>query len=165
MLFLMKNILFLLIIAGQISCAQSTVNLGRFNRAGEAKVIINKQLLKVSWPSEDNEQGEIVFDLSNEKSLFKNFRSSRFSTMKEIGIDLDPVFLLTIGKRDLISQNGWNIFFDKTSKLPHTTYSVQLSKKSTSVSTSGSRTIVQIGDLKGGPFNGVIEVTLKNGSL
>lgn len=57
--------------------------------------------------------------------------------MKEIGVNPDPVFLLTVGMRDLVSQNGWNIFFDKTNKLTNKTYAVNLKKQSAIGASSG----------------------------
>ena len=159
-----KNILFILVIACNVSFAQVKVDLSLFDKKSEARVVLNKQLLNVSWPAGNDERGEIIFNLQHEKPLIQNLHVSRFGKMKEIGVNLDPVFLLTVGKRDLVSQNGWNIFFDKTNKLPHTTYAVQLAKHSVNISSAGSRTVVRIGDINAGSFTGAIEFTLYNGS-
>ncbi|MEP7143840.1 MAG: hypothetical protein ABI707_13255 [Ferruginibacter sp.] len=159
-----KNILFLLLLAGNIAGAQLNVDLSRFNNKSQVKVFIQKEILTITWPTGNKENGKIVFDLQNEKPLFRSIGLNSFGNMKEIGINLDPVFLLTIGKRDLVSQNGWNIFFDKTNKLPHNTYTADLNKQSASVSTSGSRTIIKIGSISAGSFSGVIEITLYQGS-
>ncbi|CAN5400062.1 hypothetical protein BH11BAC3_BH11BAC3_00810 [soil metagenome] len=162
----MKNniLFFILIILCSLSKAQVAVDLSGLNSKNGVKAQINKNLLTVDWPTGNNGQGKIIFDFLNERPLFKSFQLSSFGTMKEIGISLDPVFLLTIGKRDLISQNGWNIFFDKPNKLPHETYKVTLNKKSASVVTDGSRTIITIGNLNAASFSGELEVTLYNGS-
>ena len=159
-----KWVLFVILIVGNIAQAQVKVNLSLFKKGGEVKAVFKKQLLHINWPAGNNERGEIILDINNEKPLISSLLISRFGKMKEIGVNLDPVFLLTVGKRDLVSQNGWNIFFDKTNKLPHTTYKVQLNKRSVNVSSAGSRTIIQMGDVQAGTFRGVIEVTLYNGS-
>lgn len=156
--------LFIILIGTGIVNAQVKVNLSHFDAKSGVQVVASRQLLSIGWPVGNNEKGEIIFDLQNEKPLFKKIQCSSFGKMKEIGVSLDPVFLLTVGKRDLISQNGWNIFFDKTNKLPHQTYPVQLQKKSAMVYTEGSRTIIRIGDVNAGSFTGTIEVTLYNGS-
>jgi hypothetical protein len=96
--------------------------------------------------------------------LFKSLQLGKPGNMHEIGSNIDPAFLLTIGKRDLISQNGWNIFFDKTNKLPSKTYSVELKKRFAKVTGAGSRTVITVGDIQAGSFSGDIEITLYNNS-
>ena len=159
-----KNILFLLLIAGNIAGAQVNVDLSRLNKKSGVKVVIQKELVSINWPAGNTTHAKIVIDLKNEKPLFRSIQLSSLGNMKEIGANLDPAFLLTVGKRDLVSQNGWNIFFDKTNKLPHKTYTVDLKKQSASVASAGSRTIIKIGDLQAGSFTGAIEITLYNGS-
>ncbi|MEO7766208.1 MAG: hypothetical protein ABIS01_02235, partial [Ferruginibacter sp.] len=160
-----KTIFFLVLFTGFFARAQMKVNLSGMQNKGDVKASIKKNLLQVTWPAGNKGYGKIIVDLENEKPLIRSIQlSSSFGKTKEIGVSLDPVFLLTVGKRDLISQNGWNIFFDKTNKLPHQTYTVQLTKSSVDVTTAGSRTIVKIGDLTAGPFTGVVEITLYNGS-
>lgn len=159
-----KRILFIILISGNVARAQLGVDLSAFNKGSEEKVVLKKQLLQISWPAGSNEHGEMIIDLQNEKPLIRSIKLSSFGKMKEIGANLDPAFLLTVGKRDLVSQNGWNIFFDKTNKLPHKSYLVKLHTRSASVSSAGSRTTIKIGDIQAGSFTGVIEITLYRGS-
>ena len=162
---MVKNILFLaLIINGVLAKAQVQVDLSGMSSNGAQAVATKKNILNITWPTGDNEQGKIIFNLQKGKPLFSSIQLIGFGKVKEIGASLDPVFLLTVGKRDLVSQNGWNIFFDKTNKLPHTTYKVVFDKKTVSVISAGSRTIIKIGNVKAGSFAGVIEITLYNGS-
>ncbi|MEO5891877.1 MAG: hypothetical protein ABIQ31_16635 [Ferruginibacter sp.] len=159
-----KNILFFLLMTYAFAKAQVKVDLSGLHKNHETKVVVQKNLVSITWPAGNKEIGKIIIDLTNEKPLFRSIQLSSFGKLREIGVNLDPVFLLTVGKRDLVSQNGWNIFFDKTNKLPHKTYTIGLNKRTASVSNAGSRTIVTIGDMQGGSFTGGIEVILYNGS-
>ncbi|MBC7866600.1 MAG: hypothetical protein H7X88_03610 [Gloeobacteraceae cyanobacterium ES-bin-316] len=162
----MIKVIFLLVIvvAGTFARAQVQVDLSGLRGHGGVRAVAEKNLLNITWPTRNNEVGKIIFNLQNEKPLFNSIQLIGFGKVKEIGANLDPAFLLTVGKRDLVSQNGWNIFFDKTNKLPHNTYKVTLNKKLVSVASAGTRTVIKIGEVKAGGFAGVIEITLYNGS-
>lgn len=161
----MKN--YLVVISLLIACCAKTqlkVDFSSFNKNGEVKAEVQNNLLKISWPAGKREYGKLVIDLQRDRPLFKSIQLGSKDNLSEIAAELDPVFLLTIGKRDLISQNGWNIFFDKTNKLPYQSYPVTLQKRSVRVSGSGNRTAINIGDITAGSFNGALEITLYNGS-
>jgi hypothetical protein len=64
----------------------------------------------------------------------------------------------------LISQNGWNIFFDKTAYQKYTSYPVKLAKSGVKVITSGSQTEIIVSGATAGPFTGSYNITLYNGS-
>ncbi|MEO6639523.1 MAG: hypothetical protein ABIN25_14685, partial [Ginsengibacter sp.] len=107
---MIKTIYFFLLIAAASFCeAQSSVNLKAFNNKGSVKVTLHDSTCAVTWPVEKNGFGKIILDLSKDHPLFKSIQLNN----KGIATGLDPAFILTIGKRDLVSQNGWNIFFDK----------------------------------------------------
>ncbi|WP_375438264.1 hypothetical protein [uncultured Hymenobacter sp.] len=144
--------------------AQKMVDLKEFRAAGGATTVVKNDQLEVSWPIVGTERGKIVVDLAANRPLFKCIQLSRDGKYRNIAVDLDPAFLLTVGKRDLISQNGWNIFFDKVPKKPFKSYRVTLTNRHTSVSSIGSRTTVRIGDLKAASFSGALEITLYHGS-
>ncbi len=145
--------------------AQVPVNLNAYKPSGEAKVNVTDKLLTAVWASGANQQAQMVLDLEPGKPLIHNLSWNNVKkTWQPVASDLQPVFFLTTGKRDLVSQNGWNIFFDKTAKLPRTTYQVQLQKDSVAVTTDGSRTIIRVAGATAGPFSGAIEITLYNGS-
>lgn len=144
--------------------AQVSVDLSSFDPKSGAKATVNRQLLYVSWPAGEGRTGKLVFDLNNKGALFQSMQINTAGTVNEVARQMDPAFLLTTGKRDLISQNGWNIFFDKTNKLPRELFHVQLTRKKASVHSDGTRTVVRIGTAQAGPFSGDIEVTLYHGS-
>ena len=146
-----------LIITGK---AQTYLDMSAYNKAGEAKISVNNNVLTATWPTGKNETGKLILDLSNDKPLFKSIQSDN----KEIISGVDPAFILTIGKRDLVSQNGWNIFFDKVPLKPHQSYVIKFEKDSANVRTEGAHTIIRISKMYAATFNGALEITLYNGS-
>jgi hypothetical protein len=143
-----------------IAAAQVKADLKEFKPGNGTTVIQRGQLLEVSWPAGNSLSGKIVFDLETARPLFKEIALGK--SLVTAGVD--PAFVLTVGKRDLLSQNGWNIFFDKVPNRPHQTYPIAIKKNAASVKTTGSRTIVSIGPLAAESFTGTLEVTFYNGS-
>ncbi|TDE14897.1 hypothetical protein E0F88_16710 [Dyadobacter psychrotolerans] len=144
--------------------AQLILNTKQFNPKGETSLSRQKDLLEIIWPAGDGKFGKVQFDLSPANALFKRIALGSKTQPVTVSQDLDAAFLLTIGKRDLLSQNGWNIFFDKVPLRPFQTFPVILKKTSVTVKTVGSRTVVSIGSLTADRFSGVLEITFYNGS-
>ncbi|MET0300073.1 MAG: hypothetical protein ABW036_09940, partial [Flavitalea sp.] len=69
-------------------------------------------------------------------------------------------FVLTIGKRDLVSQNGWNIFFDRVPTKPFRSHKVEFQKKSVAIISEGNRTVLRIGSVSAPAFTGDLEITV-----
>ena len=147
-----------------VAPAQVPVNLKNYNEKNGSRLVVANNILSVKWPVGKKSQGQILIDLNNQKPLFNSIGLISNNQVKEISRNLDPVFLLTIGKRDLISQNGWNIFFDKVPSKPFTAHLVILNKKEAAVSSAGSRTTITIGEVSAPGFTGNIQITLYNGS-
>src|SRR5215203_1576908 len=144
--------------------AQVKVDLKNYTKKNGAEVRVNKNKIFVSWPVSKNQKGYLELDLSNQQPLFTSIGLTAGGMVKEISKNLDPVFLLTVGKRDLVSQNGWNIFFDKVPLKPHQSHVLIIDKKSASVHSAGTRTMLSIGEIIAPGFAGTIEITLYNGS-
>ncbi|QHT66238.1 hypothetical protein GXP67_05975 [Rhodocytophaga rosea] len=144
--------------------AQIPLDLSGFDKKGSVKIIRNENLLEVTWPTGETAQGKFVIDLEKKHPLFNSIQISDGSNFTEIAKAIDPAFLLTVGKRDLVKQNGWNIFFDQTAYLPHQTYNVILEKQSAKVVSAGSQTQIIIASVKAGQFSGTLEITLFKGS-
>jgi hypothetical protein len=159
-----KIITFLLLVCPFTINAQIKVDFKNYNAKNGAKAVVHNQLLQVQWPVSSAESGQITLNLENNKPLFNSIGERKAGTTKEVVKNVDPVFLLTIGKRDLISQNGWNIFFDKVPLKPHQSFRVNLNKKEAAVSSVGSRTTIKISEVNAQDFKGWIEITLYNGS-
>lgn len=162
---MIKNMLTICFVVQQaVSFAQIPVGLNDYSDKNGAKVSAAQNIISVTWPAGKQIQGRMQIDLNPDKPLFRSIGIKGQSTTSEIGRDLNPVFLLTVGKRDLVSQNGWNIFFDKVPLKPFKSHVVALNKKSASVSSTGSRTVITISELTAPDFSGTIEITLYNGS-
>lgn len=161
----MKRSLFTLLLLPLVAAmGQSPVILNNFNKNNDVDIRINGNQFTVSWPAGASGKGQLVLNLDNSQALFKSIGLLSGKSLKTIVSDIDPAFLLTVGKRDLVSQNGWNIFFDKVPNKPFQTHRVQITKKRAEVSSIGSRTIISIDEVSAPGFTGNIEITLYNGS-
>ncbi len=153
----------ILVSIGQVQ-AQSKLDTSGFNPTNGATITLNAQVMEITWPAGETLNGKVQIDMSADQPLLKRISLGTKSKYHTISEDLDPSFLLTIGKRDLLSQNRWNIFFDKVPARPHSTYPVMLVKDSIAVKTIGSRTVVSIGKLMADRFAGELELTFYSGS-
>ena len=160
----MKKILFLVWITAFTASAQIPVNLTKLAKNSPTTVVQQGDELVLSWPATGNQTGRLVVSLATNKPLFSHVQLSKGGRFSELATDLNPAFVLTVGKRDLVSQNGWNIFFDKTNKLPSKAYAVELIGRQASVTTVGSRTVLRIGEAQAATFKGAIEITVYQGS-
>jgi hypothetical protein len=140
------------------------VNLSGYNTKSEAKINVAESVVTVNWPTGKTERGRLLLDLTKDRPLFKRIELSSKGAFKKIAENLYPAFILTTGKRDLVSQNGWNIFFDKVPDKPHQSYNLDFDKRSAVVITNGSRTIIRITQMQAASFKGVLEITTYNGS-
>ncbi len=156
-----KTTLFILFLSSR-GIAQT--DMSAFNQDGEAKVAIDGKLLQVTWPTERGESAQLVLDLERDQALFKTMGINTTTGYKEIVSNVDPGFILTVGKRDLTKKSGWDIFFDKMQEKPHKEYTINLTKEKASVISKGSRTLVRIPGLRAPDFTGFLEITCYNGS-
>ncbi len=161
----MKKLLFVLtLLTTVVANAQIPVTLSSFNKKGTTTVSVTNNVIDVQWKVSKTEKGLLKLNLENEKPLFQSIQMSSQGEFREIGKDLDPSFVVTIGKRDLISQNGWNIFFDRVPLKPFQSYVASINKTNASVSSEGSRTIITVSKISADRFSGDIQITLYNGS-
>lgn len=158
------KLLFTFLLPTIFATAQIPVDFSGFDKKGGSSATIREDVLEITWPTEGTEQGKILIDLEKETPLFGSIQLSQGGQYKEIATDIDPVFLLTVGKRDLTKESGWNIFFDKTAYLPYEAHVVNLNKKEAKVSSQGSRTKIIVSEVSAGEFKGSIEITLYKGS-
>jgi hypothetical protein len=158
------KLLLLLVLFGTALHAQVSVDLKGFNKKNGASATAKGDLLTVSWPTGEKKTGKLVIDLSAGQPVVKSIELQEGGKNHAVATGLDAAFLLTVGKRDLVSQNGWNIFFDKVPNKPFRSYNIELHKLSAAVSSVGARTVISVGSLKAPGFTGTLEVTLYNGS-
>ena len=124
----------------------------------------DNDILRVKWPAGNSRTAQIEINLNKDNALIKSLSLIEQGKTTEIASSLDPAFILTVGKRDLVPQKGWNIFFDKVPDKPHHAYHVNLEKKSVTVSEDGTRTVVKVDGMTAETFTGALEITLYNGS-
>jgi hypothetical protein len=161
----MKNhISFFLVIILFPFYSNAQFDLKAFDKTSGVFVKADNNELLVRWPAGGQDKAQLTISLDKASPLFKSIGWIKNNSTTEIINGLDPVFLLTVGKRDLISQNGWNIFFDKVHLKPHQTHLVQFDKKSAKVSTKGASTIISISEISAPDFKGRIEITVYTGS-
>jgi len=144
--------------------AQNFVNTSQYDKKGNTSLAVTGSIISVSWPTGNDTYGKLLLDLSKDKPLFKAISGGNKTSLINIANNIDPAFILTVGKRDLVSQNGWNIFFDKVPLKPHQSYVVNLLKDSAAVITEGAHTIIRIYNMQAASFRGALEITVYNGS-
>ena len=146
------------------SVAQIPVDVSRFSKKNGTTISSNSKTLVITWLAGKKEKGKIVINLEEGKPLLQSIQMTKGGKFQQIATSLDPAFVVTIGKRDLVSQNGWNIFFDRVPLKPFRAFAAEFQKRSARVSTEGSRTMVTISEVKADRFSGDIELTFYNGS-
>lgn len=162
----MKNyLLIIFVFIAVISRAQTPVDFSGYNKKGDTKVTVNGNFINVNWPASQASHGQLTLDMEKGKPLFKSIRLGDKNRLQEIATNLDPAFILTIGKRTLSpSSGGWDVFFDRVPRKPHQSYNVQFDKRNVSIKSTGGHTIIRIGDMQSSTFKGALEITLYNGS-
>jgi len=156
-----------LILCLLLSCAASAqkINTKGLDKDGPVKVKVSGKQLAIDWPVSDKDRGVLLLDLEKDNPLFKSIFVSGNGQLKEIVRNLDPVFLLTVGKRSLDSSSGgWDVFFDRVATKPYQTYTVDLEKNKATILSKGSQTTIRISTVRAATFKGDLEITLFNGS-
>jgi len=152
-----------------ISCifflhARAQVDLKAFKSNGTTVAVRQKGFV-VSWPVGNSSIGRMVLDLENGKPLFSSLQMGKKDALNVVAKNLDPVFILRVGKRTLSPESGgWDVFFDRVPTRPYTTNLVKFEKGSASVLTHGAQTVIKIAGLRSENFRGNLEITLYNGS-
>jgi hypothetical protein len=157
-------VVILCIFLSGLTQAQMQVDTKGFQSGKAVSVKKSGEQLTLDWPAGGNKKGKIVLDLKPGSPLFKSMGIQNGARFSEVSSGLDPVFIVTIGKRDLVSQNGWNIFFDKVPQKPFKAHKATLEKTAASIRTLGTRTVVTIGKITAADFSGDLEITVFNES-
>src|SRR5687768_3281765 len=134
------KLLLLFVLSGWALHAQVSVDLKGFSKKSGASATAKGDLLTVSWPPGEKKTGKRVVDPSAGQPVVKSLSLQEGGKSHPIATGLDAAFLLTVGKRDLVSQNGWNICFDRGPNKPFRSYNSELNKLSAAVNTTGART-------------------------
>ncbi|HWV32241.1 MAG TPA: hypothetical protein VN038_21415 [Dyadobacter sp.] len=161
----MRKILFVFLsMVGLNLQAQVPVDLKGLDKKSGIQATVSGAMLHIEWPAGNEETAKVSIDLNKSNPLIGSLGIGSKEKQYTIAENLDPAIILAVGKRDLVSQNGWNIFFDKTAYQKYQSYAVKLDKTDVKVTSNGSRTEVTVNGAKAGPFSGSIQFTLYNGS-
>ena len=121
----------------------------------------------VDWPAGKETIGRLILGAKPDEALFRSVEMVKKGVVSTCLRDADPVFMLRVGTRDLVTQNGWNIFFDKVPLKPYTNYAVKLVKNGLKVTRHRARTVVRVGVMETvdtAVFRGWLEITLYHGA-
>ncbi|MBE9661587.1 CehA/McbA family metallohydrolase domain-containing protein [Mucilaginibacter myungsuensis] len=153
------------LLASGLAIGQVKVDYTHFNKNGAAKVAVSKDLITLSWPGNTGTTAQLVLDMNKDKALFNAIKLSGKTGVKTIAGNLDPAFILTIGKRTLDPKSGgWDVFFDRVPTKPYKAHNVSFDKTSASVSSNGSKTTIRIGEMASSTFKGALEIIVYDGS-
>ncbi|MBC7830363.1 MAG: hypothetical protein H7122_21680 [Chitinophagaceae bacterium] len=159
------SILYFILLSFIPSVSQIPIDLSRFDKKNGSIVSVRGDILEITWPVGKTEKGRVLLNLKKDKPLFSKISMSKSGQFKEIASQLDPSFILTIGKRTLSpASGGWDAFFDKVPTRPFKSYVVDFEKRNGMVTSAGIQTIVTISEVDAASFKGTIEITFFNGS-
>ena len=119
-----RSFLFILLICWLQPVMGQAVGTGHV--AGNAHPVARARDLVVDWPAGGRRTGRLVLSMKKDSSLIRSLSIVKDGITLNVARDIDPTFLLRVGRRDLISQNGWNIFFDKVPLKGYRNYEVTL---------------------------------------
>jgi hypothetical protein len=110
----------LITLFGLSNCfAQTTISPKKVNVKQAGTVSLAGTRYTITWRAGVSNNGRLVLNLKKDEPLFSSISLSKNGVYRPVIQNVDPQFILTEGKRDLVSQNGWNIFFDKVPLKPH----------------------------------------------
>jgi hypothetical protein len=118
--------------------------------------------LRVKWPVEAGETGEVVLDLSGQGPLIKQMAiRNNENAVSEVLKDVDPMWFVTVGERQVPPgkppEHKWEVFFDNPHRRPHETFGSKFEIQKARVSGKGKRATVAVDRLSIGPFAGSVE--------
>ena len=126
--------------------------------------------LVATWNTGTMGQARLVLDLRPGHPLIETLEAGKPGTIGRLPLDGgDPVVILTVGERRQPpnrppGMSVFNTFFDNPARRPHEVHAGKLDLRSASVTGSGTRATIRLGELEAGPFRGAWEITLFDGS-
>jgi hypothetical protein len=117
--------------------------------------------LVARWPGDSGRWCQLDLELNSGSPLITAMSAGKTDQNTEAIVrGVDPVWLLTVGTRDLHQSAGWVAFFDDPPKRPHQTYRASRDTHHVRVSCEGHHTIIALDGLKAGPFEGELRFTI-----
>jgi len=159
-------IVMLLTTAG-VATAEVRVDLSAYRREAGIDVQQQGQRIRIEWPMDADDMGGMTLEPGGGLPLIAEL-SDRLKREDHpttpIVKNLDPVFLLTVGTRDLHQASGWVAFFDDPPKRPHQTYRIARDTQNVRVVSEGRHTTIILDGLTAGPFKGDLRFTFYPGT-
>ena len=142
------------------------VDLSAHRPSSEIRVEQGSNLLNLRWRGSHGVFCELVFSLRDGAPLVKSVGTMEraLDPAEVILRDINPVTLLTVGKRDLEKRRGWNIFFDKVHTRPSETSRLHLALESVQVSSKASTAHVDFARVSTEDFSGTLRFSFTSGS-
>src|SRR5690606_7834048 len=160
----MKKLLLLLLwLSGLYLRAQIPVALPDNPDENKTEVVLQDKKLELTWPVDNGEQCRLVLNLQKDNPLISAILRGKQNDFREIASEVDPVFMLNVGKRTLEPEKGWTIFFDKVPTRPYTSFVLDIDQTDVKVTKNAKRTIVSLNGIKAPDFEGTLELTIYNG--
>ncbi|HEX5102600.1 MAG TPA: hypothetical protein VFV87_02235 [Pirellulaceae bacterium] len=148
--------------------AETLIDLSGYHPGCEVEVAGWNGHLKIQWPITEVETGELTLDTSGNAPLIEKLVVRQNSVEAVILKDVDPVWFLTVGSREMPPgkppEQKWEVFFDNPHRRPHEVFASKLAIAKAKVAGSGSRASVTIDGLAIGPFAGSLEFSFYAGS-
>jgi hypothetical protein len=120
--------------------------------------------LRLEWPIGEGERGAMSLRMDEEGPLIEQFAvAPEGGPFTPVLRDVNPVLVLTVGKRDLAKRDGWTIFFDRPGDRSFEHFAAKLEKRAVRVTSEGRRATVVIDGLTAGPFAGDLRFTFYPG--
>lgn len=162
---------FCLFLFAQCAALAIEVDLSRYQQDCQVAVRRADERLKIAWPIDGGERGEMTLDLRPNAPLIASLsiRGTGDNAPATLLKNVEPVTFLTVGTRSAPAGRPpemplWNVFFDKPASRPYQTYRSRLDVKRVAAAGSGSRASVTLGDLTIGPFAGELVLSFYAGT-
>ena len=145
--------------------AQIPVTLPTNPTENETNVELNQDMLSLRWKTNIvDESCQLNLNLNPGKPLIANMGIIKNGTYNAIVSEVQPEFILNVGKRDLTPEKGWTIFFDKVPTRPYTQHLLEFDKQAITVTKNKNRTVIHISEIHAPQFTGNLEITVYNHS-
>ncbi len=162
-----RQVIFIFLVAITVQLqAAVPIDLSRYRADSGIDVQQQGQRLVLQWNVAAEERGRLTLNLTNDRPLIESIAltSRDESAVKTLLQDVDPITFVTVGSRQGSRTKGWVAFFDKVHRRPFATHVAQLDLNSVRVTSHGQRTTVTLSDLRAGPFQGELCVTIYAGA-
>jgi hypothetical protein len=139
------------------------IDLKSYDPACEVIVREVGESLMVKWDTPEGST-ELTLNVSGKGALVRSLAVAQGKRNPIVVLrDADPMFVLSVGQRDLKKRGGWTIFFDRTSRKPSESGRLTLKLNSVVARSAGRRCMVDLGGLEGQSFSGKLRFTVYAG--